>query len=188
MIEQELHHKLENDFKSISTALEALSLERDQLRAEVERLNIVIDKQESDFRKLRSDNWVHFLKINELQKDLEQSKSFAEKLAEVEHYKLDYERACQTVAEMHKAALGEIRGPKRGVVEDIIDLKAAAEKLAEALKRIKPELKELALFLKDKSAQGDAEHDACLIACGYLSNTIDQALAEYREQFPKANK
>ena len=36
----------------------------------------------------------------------------------------DYLRACQTVAEMHAAAVGEVCGPKRGVVEDVADLRA----------------------------------------------------------------
>lgn len=56
--------------------------------------------------------------------------------AEVERFKADYERACQTVAEMHAAAVGAIQGPKRGVVEDVADLKAQCEKLAEALENL----------------------------------------------------
>ncbi len=36
------------------------------------------------------------------------------------------------VAQMHAAALGEIRGPRRGVVEDIVDLRAAHDELLEA--------------------------------------------------------
>ena len=42
---------------------------------------------------------------------------------EVERLKTDYTGACQTIAEMHAAAVGEITGPKRGVVEDVIDLR-----------------------------------------------------------------
>lgn len=42
---------------------------------------------------------------------------------ESERYKADYEGACQTVALMHEAAAGEVRGPNRGVVEDIADLR-----------------------------------------------------------------
>ena len=36
----------------------------------------------------------------------------------------NYERACQTIAEMHAAAVGEVTGPIRGVVEDVADLRA----------------------------------------------------------------
>lgn len=32
-----------------------------------------------------------------------------------------YQRACCTIADMHAAAVGEVRQPVRGVVEDIID-------------------------------------------------------------------
>ena len=34
-----------------------------------------------------------------------------------------YIGACVTVAQMHAAAMGEVCGPKRGVVEDIADLR-----------------------------------------------------------------
>jgi hypothetical protein len=36
--------------------------------------------------------------------------------------------ACRTVAAMHEAALGEVTGPKRGVVEDVADVRLRAEK------------------------------------------------------------
>jgi hypothetical protein len=42
--------------------------------------------------------------------------------AEVTRLKGEYERAAQLVAEMH-AAVGEVRGPTRGVVEDVRDLR-----------------------------------------------------------------
>lgn len=38
--------------------------------------------------------------------------------------KRDYDAACQTIAAMHAAAVGEVRGPSRGVVEDVADLRA----------------------------------------------------------------
>ncbi|MCL6734410.1 hypothetical protein [Streptomyces neyagawaensis] len=40
-----------------------------------------------------------------------------------------YERACQTIAAMHKAAVGEVRGPIRGVVEDVEDVRASADRV-----------------------------------------------------------
>ena len=35
-----------------------------------------------------------------------------------------HQGACETIAQMHKAAVGETRGPIRGVVEDVEDLRA----------------------------------------------------------------
>lgn len=48
---------------------------------------------------------------------------------EMDRLREDYERVCKTVADMHAAAMGEITGPKRGVVEDIYDLKAERDSL-----------------------------------------------------------
>jgi hypothetical protein len=50
-------------------------------------------------------------------------------LGEREERKEDYERACGLVASMHQAAVGEICGPRRGVIEDIADLKAERDAL-----------------------------------------------------------
>jgi hypothetical protein len=36
------------------------------------------------------------------------------------------ESACGTVAKMHEAAVGEVTGPIRGVVEDVADIRARA--------------------------------------------------------------
>lgn len=36
-----------------------------------------------------------------------------------------YQRACETIAEMHAAAVGEVRAPVRGVVQDVQDARAA---------------------------------------------------------------
>ena len=44
--------------------------------------------------------------------------------AENARLKDDYQNACKTVAEMHAAAVGQIVGPNRGVVEDVADLRA----------------------------------------------------------------
>ena len=42
----------------------------------------------------------------------------------------DYGRACKTIAEMHAAATGKPGdGPRRGVVEDVADLRAALREL-----------------------------------------------------------
>jgi len=45
-------------------------------------------------------------------------------------FKESYEGACETIASMHAAAVGEIRGPIRGVVEDIEDLRSEKISLA----------------------------------------------------------
>ncbi|MFF9199989.1 hypothetical protein ACF09L_32760 [Streptomyces sp. NPDC014779] len=43
----------------------------------------------------------------------------------VEELTVDYHRACGTIAAMHAAAVGQITGPIRGVVEDVADVRAA---------------------------------------------------------------
>lgn len=59
----------------------------------------------------------------------------AELAAEAEGYKADYFKACATIAKMHAAATGyDDRGPERGVIEDVADVRArmlAAEQRAE---------------------------------------------------------
>ena len=47
--------------------------------------------------------------------------------AELARFRGEHARACETIAAMHTAAHGEIRGPVRGVVEDIEDLRIAFE-------------------------------------------------------------
>ncbi|MFF3353365.1 hypothetical protein ACFYWN_12070 [Streptomyces sp. NPDC002917] len=44
----------------------------------------------------------------------------------------DHQRACVTIADMHAAAVGEVRGPIRGVVEDVAQVRARADRLAKA--------------------------------------------------------
>lgn len=48
--------------------------------------------------------------------------------AEVERLRGEYDHACGLVARMHTAAMGEIRGPVRGVEEDVEDVRLRAEK------------------------------------------------------------
>jgi hypothetical protein len=45
----------------------------------------------------------------------------------------DYDTAAETVALMHAAAVGEVRGPRRGVVEDVEDLRASRDEMRRAL-------------------------------------------------------
>lgn len=58
----------------------------------------------------------------------------AELEKEVELIKKDYLGACKTIAEMHEAAVGKVTGPKRGVVEDVADVRTL---LADAVRIIK---------------------------------------------------
>lgn len=57
--------------------------------------------------------------------------------AENERLKNDYQRACKLVADMHAAAVGEITGPKVGVVEDVAAVRTENERLrAESEERL----------------------------------------------------
>jgi hypothetical protein len=50
----------------------------------------------------------------------------AESLADLLKQMSDnYSNACKLVADMHRAAMGRVCGPRRGVVEDVADLRAA---------------------------------------------------------------
>jgi len=65
------------------------------------------------------------MKYNEIEaltKELE----YAEE--EAERFKEEHQGACHLVAQMHAAAVGEVTGPNRGVVEDVEDLRLRAEK------------------------------------------------------------
>ena len=55
---------------------------------------------------------------------------------ENERLKADYQRACKTVADMHAAAIGEVGGPIRGVVEDVANLRAQLGEARKALAKI----------------------------------------------------
>lgn len=50
----------------------------------------------------------------------DENAQLSQQLAE---YKGSYENACNLVARMHAAAVGEVTGPRRGVVEDVEDLR-----------------------------------------------------------------
>lgn len=60
-----------------------------------------------------------------------------EKDAEIAEMKGNYERACQTIAAMHAAAMGEVTGPNRGVVEDVADLRAERDRLQGIIDHLK---------------------------------------------------
>lgn len=80
----------------------------------------------------------------QLQDENEQLRQkLAKKDAEIERIKLDHEACCVIVADMHAAAVGEIRGPIIGVIEDVADVRqqlvacqAREQQLREALRKI----------------------------------------------------
>ena len=64
------------------------------------------------------------MKYNEIEaltKELEYAK------AEAERFKEEHQGACHLVAQMHAAAVGEVTGPNRGVVEDVEDLRLSRD-------------------------------------------------------------
>ena len=114
----------------------------DKLRAEVSRLN---------------EKWRHYEReyINptfewakELGIDLEQmvldnpGKNCVQLLVmylkdEVQEHKDNYLTACSTVAKVHAAAVGKVTCPKRGVVEDVEDVRLRVEDLTERVRHLK---------------------------------------------------
>lgn len=57
---------------------------------------------------------------------------------QVADLRTDYEGACKTIAQMHVAAMGEIRGPRRGVVADVEDLRVERDMLIQRIMDSKP--------------------------------------------------
>ena len=60
--------------------------------------------------------------------------------AEVDEAKRNYLNACEAVAEIHAAAMGEVCGPRLGVVKDVAGLRAEVEGLKQCLTDITPTL------------------------------------------------
>ena len=56
--------------------------------------------------------------------------SLIDLLKERDELKEDYQRTCLLVAQMHRAAMNDVIGPKIGVVEDILDLREERDNLA----------------------------------------------------------
>lgn len=56
----------------------------------------------------------------ERDKHMRESSEWQHKVGELQHA---YEQACKTIADMHAAAIGEAAAPRRGVVEDVEDLR-----------------------------------------------------------------
>ena len=58
-------------------------------------------------------------------------------MAEVERLKEQYESAAESVARMHEAAVGEIRGPIISVIDDIKAVRERAEKAEAEVERLR---------------------------------------------------
>lgn len=65
--------------------------------------------------------------------------------------KEEHQRACETIAQMHAAAMGEVIGPRLGVVEDVANLRATMVSLSDALERHVKANGELAQAVTDKT-------------------------------------
>jgi hypothetical protein len=55
------------------------------------------------------------------------SDALDELYAERDEHRQNYLNACKTIAAMHTAAVGDVRGPERGVVKDVEDVRLRAE-------------------------------------------------------------
>lgn len=69
-------------------------------------------------------------------------KNLTEELSEA---KDNYNNACQTIAAMHEAALGERTGPIRGVVEDVADVRTQLLEAQATIQALLSESKEVRL-------------------------------------------
>jgi hypothetical protein len=79
--------------------------------------------------------------------------------AERDALKKDYEQACLLVAQMHRAAMNDVIGPKRGVVEDILDLRTERDALAATVQKLRDGIR----FCIDYKAMPSSE----LLQIGY---------------------
>jgi chromosome segregation ATPase len=102
-------------------------------------------------------------------------------------FKADYEQACAQIAAMHEAAVGEVRGPIRGVVEDVQDLRVARDALAATAKEQHALLEEARQERRNAFAIANSLRKDCL----ELGAKLDAAEAErddYREGHARALK
>lgn len=71
------------------------------------------------------------------QKNNAVSKQIESLQAEVERLKDEYAEVCLLVSQMHRAAMDQDIGPKRGVVEDIVDLRLERDQLRAELEQLR---------------------------------------------------
>ncbi len=112
--------------------------EIEKLKAEVERLNRATLTEQAEAETQRAENKrlrTAVQRISDVDGGFKEclDKELMKERAEVERLREDHGQACELVARMHAAAIGEVSGPRRGVVEDVEDLKAEVERLRESL-------------------------------------------------------
>ena len=56
----------------------------------------------------------------------EAQREIVELKKERDRFKEEHAEACHTIAKMHEAAVGEVTGPNRGVIEDVADIRTNA--------------------------------------------------------------
>lgn len=75
-----------------------------------------------------------------------------------------YERACQTIAAMHAAAVGEVRAPRRGAVQDVLD----------AREEMREEIDHLASLVATTTHQLGKVNAQLIESCTFYEKRIDQ--------------
>lgn len=133
------------------------------LRAQAEQIERLTTKAAAD----RSQTLRAVAELNRLHSGIERLQ--AERDAAQEHYM----KACGLVAQMHMAAMGQTIGPKRGVVEDVADVRAERDALRADAERYR--------WLRDHGDRGCTEKDGyggqTLLMGQDLDAAIDAALA-----------
>lgn len=81
--------------------------------------------------------------------------------AKVEMLLGEYAEACKLVADMHAAAVGEVRGTIRGVVADVADMKADRDRLAREVEHTREVIEWLQAAVT-ALATGDIQHGSPL--------------------------
>ncbi|MBS2962608.1 hypothetical protein KGA66_06085 [Actinocrinis puniceicyclus] len=76
-----------------------------------------------------------------------------------------HQGACDTIAQMHKAAVGEVRGPKLGVVEDVTDLRSRYLDEADRANRLETELTEARAVIQQIGRTGVIAPEAAQPRC-----------------------
>ncbi len=76
--------------------------------------------------------------------------------AEDPQLRADYDKACETIASMHAAAVGEVTGPKLGVVEDVEAVRAELHELHEQNAALKDANVRLSAQVTDLEARVEA--------------------------------
>jgi hypothetical protein len=143
--------KHRDEKKSVAARCEALQLRFDtartavneerELRQQAEARCEALEKQAAEFKRIGQDFERDYRNTFEQScKNLERAEKAEKRCASLEQErdqtKLDHVHACQTIAQMHAVAVGEVTGPKRGVVEDVADLRARCQHLEQAVRDI----------------------------------------------------